>query len=92
MWLVVWCVRDCAAAVGALRAGIRRDVQGNLGDFVVIAGHRDAPAPTPRLADDTVLGPTGAPFPRPPAPGAAAPGPQAALAPAVAADQEGSGG
>ena len=92
MWLVVWCVRDCAAAVGALRAGIRRDVQGNLGDFVVVAGHRDAPTARPGRADDTISGPADAPFPRRSAPGAAAPGPQAALAPAVAGEQEGSGG
>ena len=36
--LAIWCSRDCAAALGALHAGIRLDAERHSGEFPMVAG------------------------------------------------------
>lgn len=40
--LAIWCSRDCAAAVGALHAGIRLDAERHSGEFPMVGGRRAA--------------------------------------------------
>jgi O-antigen biosynthesis protein len=59
-WLVGWCLRDCAAASGALQVGIRRDAEAHEGELPLVAGRAAPAAPAKAALEAARAGVSGA--------------------------------
>jgi GT2 family glycosyltransferase len=83
--LAIWCARDCAAAVGALHAGMRRDAECQPGEFTMAAARRPAAAQATAASGRDAAKPLGVPA------AASPPRAGAALAHAIPVDERGQG-